>query len=320
MKVSMSAFSYLVSDTDELLAHWERAPFVSTPPRDLNDIFSLETVEALLLSGVLPLPCVRLLKDGAVLPAGELGRPAQRGAAKRERLADPAAIFGAVAAGATLVVEELQVYCRALADFTKSLTEQSGYSIYSAAFLSPADSRGLDPHYDIMGVFIRQIHGSKVWRVAEPITRWPVTEWTAADAARTTPTALEVELEAGQCLYVPRGFIHSGIATSRASVHVSIGLIPPTWGAVLRHLANSALGDEPFREALPYRFHALEPAEQRRLLTERMSLLTDRLGQLARSGDPAAALARAVRLTPSDAVPAAGSLRSALTGAGTPPA
>lgn len=309
----MNVFSYLVGDTGELLAHWERAPFVSSPPQDLNRIFSLDTVEELLLSGILPLPCLRLIKDGVVLPTAELGRPVQRGQAKRERLADPAAVIGAVAAGASLVVEELQVYCRALADFTKSLTEQSGYPVYSAAFLSPASARALNAHYDTMSVFIRQLEGSKEWRVAEPITRWPVTEWTAADAARTTQTVLEVELKAGECLYVPRGFIHAGVATSRASVHVSIGLIPPTWGAVLRHLVNSALGDEPFREALPYRFHAMEAAEQHRLLTERMSLLNDRLGRLTRASDPAAAMAKAVRAAYAGAEPAAGSLRSALT-------
>jgi bifunctional lysine-specific demethylase and histidyl-hydroxylase NO66 len=310
----MSAFSYLVGDMDELLASWERAPYVSSPPRDLNDIFSLETVEALLRSGVLPLPCIRLLRDGVVLPVGGLGRPAQRGSAKRERLADAAAVIGAVAEGATLVIEELQVYFPELADLTRALTEQSGYPVYSAAFLSPADARGLNPHYDIMSVFIRQLDGSKLWRVAEPIARWPVTEWTQAHAAQATDTVLEVELKAGQCLYVPRGFIHSGVATSDASVHVSIGLIPPTWGAVLRQLANSALGEELFREALPYRFHALEPAEQRRLLIERMGQLTERLGLLAWASDPAAALAGAARPTAASTESAPGSLRSALTG------
>lgn len=168
-----SALPYLVGDVRELLDNWERAPFVSTPPSDLNSVFSLETVEALLLSGTLPLPCVRLFRDGGTIPADGLGRPVERGAAKRDRLTDPAAVLSEVAAGATLLVEELQTYCRPLADLTSSLTEQSGYSTYCAAFLTPADARGVDPHYDTASVFIRQLDGSKIWRVGDPVLRWP---------------------------------------------------------------------------------------------------------------------------------------------------
>jgi bifunctional lysine-specific demethylase and histidyl-hydroxylase NO66 len=308
----VSALPYLVGDAQALIDNWERAPFVSTPPRDLNSVFSLETVEALLLSGALPLPCVRLFRDGGPIPADGFGRPAERGAAKRDRLTDPAAVLSEVAAGATLLVEELQTYCRPLAELTSSLSDESGYSTYCAAFLTPADAPGVNPHFDTASVFIRQLDGSKIWRVGEPVTRWPAGGWSATTDVRT-PTVLEVELKAGECLYIPRGFVHSGIATSHASVHLSVGMNPPTWAAVLRPLVNGALSEEPFREALPYAFHALAPQEQRRLLTERMTALTAQLGQLAENTSPAAAMAKAVARRPAKS-PAAGSLRSALTG------
>lgn len=88
---------------------------------------------------------------------------------------------------------------------------------------------------------------------------------------------------------------------------------PPTWASVLRPLVNSALGEEPFREALPYGFHTLAPAEQRRLLTERMTALTEQLSQVGGSTDPGQALAKAAPRRSAQR-PAAGSLRAALTG------
>ena len=308
----MSALLHLVSDVDELIANWERTPFVSKPPRDLDGIFSLETVEELLLSGALPLPCVRLFAEGAVVPVDGLGHLAERGGAKREKLADPTAILKELAAGATLLVEELQTYCQPLYNFTKQLSGESGYSTYCTAFLTPADVPGVNPHYDTTSVFLRQLDGSKLWRVAEPVMRWPAGGWSATVDART-PVVLEVELEAGQCLYIPRGFIHSGIATSRASMHLSIAMIPPTWATVLKHLADSALRDESFREALPFAFHARPAAELRGLLTDRMVALTDRLGELAQRGDPATVMTKATRRTQADR-PAPGSLRSAMMG------
>jgi lysine-specific demethylase/histidyl-hydroxylase NO66 len=306
----MSALAYLVSDAGELLANWERAPFVSTPPQDLNEICSLETIEALLLSGALPLPCIRLFRDGAVVPLDRLGRTAERGGAKRDRLADPAAVFGEVAAGATLLVDELQTYCPPLAEFTTALTELTNYAVYCAAFLTPADAPGVNPHFDTASVFIRQVLGSKVWRIAEPEMHWPAGGWSKTTDT-PTPVVLETELKAGECLYVPRGFIHSGVATSHASVHLSVGLVPPTWAAVLKRLANSVLEDELFREALPYGFRELPAPEQRRLLTERMADLTGRLASLAATADAGTALASATPRLPVRP-PAAGSLRSAL--------
>lgn len=308
----MSALYHLVSDVDELIANWERAPFVSKPPRGLDGIFSLETVEALLLSGALPLPCVRLFRQGAVVPVDRLGHLAERGGAKRDKLADPVAILSEVAAGATLLIEELQTYCPPLYDFTRLLSGQSGYSTYCTAFLTPADAPGVNPHYDTTSVFLRQLDGSKVWRVAEPVLRWPAGGWSATVDTQT-PVVLEVELEAGQCLYIPRGFIHSGIATSRASMHLSIGMLPPTWATVLKHLADSALREESFREALPFAFHTMSPAELRSMLTGRMTTLTERLGDLAQSSDPATVMTKATRRTPA-ARPAPGSLRSAMMG------
>jgi hypothetical protein len=306
----VSVLPYLVSDPCVLRANWEQTPFVSTGLSDLGEIFSLDTIERLIHSGTLPLPCIRLFRDGAVVPVSGLGRPAERGAAHRERLIDAAAVLGEIAAGATLVVEELQTYCPEVGSFARSLTAETGCRTYCASFVTPPRARGVAPHYDTASVFIRQFDGSKRWRVARPVQRWPVREWSGVPAE--TEVVLEVELEAGQCLYVPRGFIHSGTATDAASAHLSVGLNPPTWASVLRRLTDSALAGEPLREALPYAFHETEPTKLRALLAERLMMVTQQLERLADGPEADQALARARPRLAADA-PVAGSLRSALT-------
>jgi len=307
----VSVLRYLVSDSAVLREHWEQAPFVCTDPDDLGEIFALGTVERLIHSGTLPLPCIRLFRDGAAVPVGGLGRPAERGASHRERRVDGAAVLAQITAGATLVVEELQTYCPPLATFAASLAAETGCRTYCAAFLTPPRSRGVAPHYDTASVFIRQFHGSKRWRVAQPVTRWPAREWSGVPVE--TEVVLEVELRAGQCLYVPRGFIHSGTATGAASAHLSVGLTPPTWASVLRRLTDAALADEPLREALPYGFAGMEPAKLQALLAERLTLAIGRLERLASGPEAAQALAKASSPPSAAPAPEAGSLRSALT-------
>jgi|ERR1022692_283337 hypothetical protein len=310
----MSVLSHLVGDPGVLIANWEETPFVSTGLPDLDAVFSLETVEQLIGSGTLPLACVRMIHEGVTLPSQRLGRRAERKQAAQERVVDGAAVAREVVAGATLIVEDLQTYSPEVAAFAGALAAETGYCTYCAAFVTPGDARGSAPHYDQMSVFIRQVHGSKRWRVTRPVQRWPGRAW-SADQDVETDVVLEAELEAGDCLYIPRGYIHSGTASARASAHLSIGLIPPTWAAILRRLTDSALGAESMREALPYGFHTMDQALLLTLLTDRVAAFTTALAGLARSADADLALAK-VRPRAAQLPPAAGSLRSALTAAG----
>lgn len=309
------ALAFLVSDAGVLAENWEQAPFVSTALPSLSGVFSLEIIERLIFSGSLPLPCIRLFRDGTALAVGPLGRPAERSSSTREQLVNGTAVLAELARGATLVVEELQTYCPPLAEFTAAVTARTGYRTYCAAFATPADSRGVDPHYDTASVFVRQLDGSKRWRVARPSQRWPVREWSSRSDV-DTDVVLEVELQAGECLYIPRGFIHSGVATHEASTHLSIGLVPPTWAALLRRLTEKALAEEPFREALPYGFGAMDDDKLRVLLAERVAMLGERLDHLVDGAAGTKALAQAKPERPGAAfVP--GSLRAALTGSST---
>jgi ribosomal protein L16 Arg81 hydroxylase len=44
---------------------------------------------------------------------------------------------------------------------------------------------------------------------------------------------LDVELEAGDALYLPRGYVHAALTTDVDSVHLTIGVLSTTWYDVL---------------------------------------------------------------------------------------
>lgn len=310
----MSAMSLLTADPAVLAANWETAPFVSTGLDSFGDVFSVETVERLIGSGALPIPDIRLFRDGTQLPVSRCARPGPRFGGQRERLVDGAAVEREIAAGATLAVEEVQIFCPEVGSFAAELTAEIGCAVYCTAFVTPAGGHGVRPHYDPTSVFIRQVQGAKRWRVSQPVQRWPSVLWSDGQDVGTE-VVLETELRAGQCLYIPRGFVHCGAATGKASVHLAVNLAPPTWASVLRRLIEIALDDELMREALPMHYHRMDPAKLRALLVERLAQFGARLGELGEGPETDRAVAKALPRTAPPA-PARGSLRAALTACG----
>ena len=265
----------LVNDLRVLRSAWEREPIVSTGLGDFADVFCLRAAERLLCSA-LPVSAVRIFRDGRRLPADAVARipPGRRG----EPVVDGARLADRVAGGATVVLEDLQTHSAPVAAFAREVALATGYGTYCAAFLTPARARGVAPHYDTASVFIRQVRGSKRWRVGAPERPWPAVECGPGGLAEPAPV-LDVVLREGDCLYLPRGFVHVGDATDEASVHLSVAVLPTTWGAVLADLVRAAAEESAaLREALPPRFAQPAP-DGAALARARLRELTDWLAR-----------------------------------------
>lgn len=261
----------LVSDTGSLEDCWENRPLVSRGLGDFADVFSLATVEAVLATKPLVRSSVRLMREGEV-GAESLTRPRERGGPGAERLIDPAKVADEVRRGATLVMEEVKSCCPEVADFAQGIENATGYATYCAAFLTPAGARGAAPHYDLASVFLRQVYGSKRWQIGRPVEQWPTEPWNR----RPVPIddTLDVLLEEGDCLYLPRGYVHVGDATGEASLHLSIAVKPVTWATVLTQQIAALAAREPLlREALPFGFHREPDEKMTELLAARAALL-----------------------------------------------
>lgn len=275
-KTAMGALGLLVEDPAVLEDSWEREPFVGSPGGDMDAVLTVRHVQELLERG-LPLSAVRMFQDGERIPQSAFARRREAGGRDRSALADADAVTARVAAGATLVVDDLETFHPPLAAFTAELSELTGYDADCTVFLTPSGkSRGLAPHQDPVSGFLRQLHGSKRWRVSPGQERWPIRrERYDAGGAPDRAPYLDVVLQQGQCLYIPRGWVHVGETTDEPSAHLSVGLRAATWGEVLRTLvAEAELRHEELRASLPPAFSTADREEE---LRSRAALLAAEL-------------------------------------------
>lgn len=94
------------------------------------------------------------------------------------------------------------------------LETEFGCMVGSNAYLTPPEgSQGFAPHYDDIEAFCLQLEGKKRWKVyaplskAERLPRVSSEDYVAADLDHADPV-IDVVLEAGDMLYMPRGWIH----------------------------------------------------------------------------------------------------------------
>lgn len=95
-------------------------------------------------------------------------------------------------------------------------------------YLTPPNSQGFAPHYDDIEAFILQIEGKKLWKLYKPITAGeylPRVSSKNFDATEIGEPILETILEAGDCLYFPRGTIHQATTIpDEHSLHITLSV------------------------------------------------------------------------------------------------
>jgi hypothetical protein len=282
-------------------------------PAGFADLFSLGDVDRFVSSSSPRLPSFRLVRDGTPLDPSRYTRTARVGGQPVPGVGDPARIYEELRAGATLVLQGLQRTCPPLTRFCRDLELELSHAVQANAYVTPAGARGLGVHYDTHDVFVLQLAGTKAWTVHPPVLADPLPSqpWkgTAADAG---PPCLTLELVAGDCLYVPRGFLHSAAAQRDLSAHLTIGVVTTTWHDVLGELVAGTADEPELRQALAPGWAddpaglaagveeavarlrkrldevdapAVAAATARRFLAARPPILTGQLQQLARLAD-----------------------------------
>jgi lysine-specific demethylase/histidyl-hydroxylase NO66 len=234
--------------------YWERRPLLvrRAEPGRFRHILSTDDVEHLVFETGIRAPGFRLVKEGAQLPlAGYTEdvpwRPGSfSGRAVAERVAQE------FAGGATIVLQGLHLHWPAAALYCRGLEAALGCPVQANAYLTPATSRGFAVHHDTHDVFVLQVSGRKRWRVYEPVLELPLKHqrW-SPQLGEPGPPRDDFTLEAGDTLYLPRGWPHEAATADDESLHLTIGVHPHTRLDALR-MALDACGDDPeFRRALP---------------------------------------------------------------------
>ncbi|MFD8023943.1 JmjC domain-containing protein [Streptomyces lavendulae] len=113
----------------------------------------------------------------------------------------------------------------------------------------PTEAFGI--HWDDHDTVIFQLEGAKRWNLYGATRTDPLRLDVEAPDKPEGPPLAEVILQAGDMLYVPRGWWHAVAATQGCSLHLTCGLTPATGHHLLVWLAGQLLHSPTLRANVP---------------------------------------------------------------------
>jgi len=192
---------------------------------------------------------------------------------------DGAAVGRDFADGYTIVLESVQRYGHTIAALSHSIEAELNFATQVNAYFTPPESQGFAAHCDDHDALIVQLQGSKTWHVFEGVDVPPQEMWRhEAFSTAGLPAPVDVCLQAGDVLYVPRGRVHAAESTSELSVHLTVGLHAPTLVMLATRALNAlSTSDDRLHTRLPPRF--LSDPDVRSGLTALVHGITEALEQ-----------------------------------------
>jgi cupin superfamily protein len=186
-------------------------------------------------------PMFQLWNGGPIDEARYADRVLEFGAPRLKL--DRRRFFAELEAGATLVVNRFESHCRRALRLGAEIGRFADAPTVGNAYLSIGGRGTFGRHWDTHDVFALQLIGRKRWQVYSPTFPLPLGRHTSRDSGHSCPPtpALDCVLEAGDLLYVPRGWWHHAIPFAAPSLHFSVGTYAATvhdyvlW-ACARHL------------------------------------------------------------------------------------
>lgn len=246
-------------------------------PEFYRQLLAPEQIDELIARSDGRYPAIQLSKQGSFFAPEAYTRNVRMGDEVFNGVPDVEKIFTEYLAGATVSLPALQRTWPPLGALCSALERELDHAVHANAYITPAGSAGFTAHYDTHEVLVLQIAGSKRWRIDGPPIHLPHRSqpFSLERYVRPAQPLAEVELRAGDLLYLPRGYVHSTLTENSFSAHVTLGITVYTWVELASELLQSCISEERWRRALPCGF-----ASRRALRPELASMLRELLASL----------------------------------------
>lgn len=246
--------------------YYERAPLhvARNRPEYYEAVFSLDELERVLYGTEVGAGQVILYQDGFPTRREAFVRKnGKKGAAARE-IVDTDRISALFASGCSIVFDSIQDSSDSMARLIAGLEAAFEHRVNANVYATPPKSQGFTAHYDTHDAVIMQIAGSKRWRIYGSPTHLPLESQPHDKKSHVAGEPIsEFDLQPGDLLYVPRGFMHDARANEALSLHVTLGLFPVLWFDVLKEAVEAASrSDAILRQTAPAGARGFEDVEK----------------------------------------------------------
>jgi ribosomal protein L16 Arg81 hydroxylase len=268
--------------------YWEQQPLIlnRSDPSFYQHLLSLSDVDYILSHSTIRSSDIRLVQDGQELSISNL-----RAAGENLSVGGLEAVFQQYRKGTTINLLFLHEHWPPLKRLCQSIAAELSVGVQVNVYLTPPNERGLKTHYDTHDVFVLQTYGAKRWRIYHSPIRLPLLDrpYTADASKGPRDPKVEITLNSGDLLYIPRGYLHDAASLDSSSLHLTIGIKPVTWASVILDAVQSVIDqDLRMRESLPPGF-ALDETLRRKSEAKLNELITSVCDQIK----PSAAISEA---------------------------
>jgi len=170
---------------------------------------------------------------------------------------DPDKVKGLLRRGATLVANDIDHLSAGLTAFSKAMEDTLQGKVQGNLYLSSRRRPGFAAHFDKHDVYAVHVEGTKTWhiyegRAADPIAH-PMFKTLGREHHERAKgrMLMEVRMEPGDLLYLPRGQYHDALVDEGGAVHVAFGVTYPIGIDVVSFLFDRMIGEPLFRANLP---------------------------------------------------------------------
>jgi ribosomal protein L16 Arg81 hydroxylase len=249
-RLDFQAFIYPLTPEEFFTNYWGKSPLIISrnDPNFYNSILTSKDLDYILSSLNLRYPDFKLIKFGAKFGYEEYTDTTFMRGHLVDGVMNVDKLLGEYQDGATILLQAIQRYWKPAHYFCRSLEKYFNFPCKANVYMTPKNSQGFETHFDTHDVFVMQISGAKHWRIYDSPVILPDETFSYNENDHKPTLVQELDLVAGDLIYLPRGFVHDALTLDKESTHITLGITPITWFKVFEQLLSACRDDPRFRK------------------------------------------------------------------------